>query len=48
MNYFYQKFQRFTVEKITFQSQIGGIMADQTIDNIEIMFYNNTRQVGHR
>ena len=48
MNYFYQKFQRFTVEKITFQSQISFKKADQTVDNIEIMFYNNTRQAGDR
>lgn len=48
MNYFYQKFQRFTVEKITLQSQIGLKWVDQRIENIEIMFYNNTRQVGER
>ncbi len=48
MNYFYQKFQRFTVEKITFQSQIGFKKADQIVDYIEIMFYNNTRQAGDR
>ncbi|HOW91146.1 MAG TPA: hypothetical protein PK883_02415 [Anaerolineaceae bacterium] len=48
MNYFYQKIQRFTVEKITLQSQIGLKKADHGVDKIEKMFYNKTRQVGEQ
>jgi len=48
MNYFYQKIQRFTVEKNTLQSQIGLKKAGHSIKKIEIKFYNNTRQVGGR
>jgi len=48
MNYFYQKIQRFTVEKNTLQSQIGLKKAGHGIDKIELKFYNYTRQVGGR